>query len=72
MAEVESKFITRKQGVALVNETLGIPLSLATVNKDVHFKRGPIPDAKYGNRDLYRPQTFLTYASKRVVKVGAS
>ena len=64
----EEKFVTRLEGIALVKEQLGIPLSLSTVNKDVHFGRGPIADAKYGNKDLYKPTTFLNYALNRIVR----
>ena len=65
---MSEKFVTRPEGVALVRSALGIPLSLSTMNKDIMLGRGPKRDARYGNKDLYYPETILQYAMSRLVK----
>src|ERR1700740_2092644 len=50
-----SEFMTREQAVALLNEELGIPMSLSRMNKLCALKRGPPVAAKYGRRDLHTP-----------------
>jgi hypothetical protein len=62
------RYVTRREGVKLVNTTLGIPLSLPTVEKDACLGVGPVPAATYGNKHLYTPEEFLRYAQSRIVK----
>jgi len=65
----ESPLITRKAGVELAREKLGIPISIWTVNRAAVDGTGPKPVAKYGNKqDLYRPAEFLKWARSLVVK----
>lgn len=64
----EEKYVTRREGVELVRSQLGIPLSLATVERDAYLGRGPEPDALYGKTHLYKPEKFLEYARNRIVK----
>jgi hypothetical protein len=64
----EERYVTRREGVKLVNETLGIPLTKSVVDKDAHLGRGPKPAAFYGPKHLYTPEEFLRYARGRIVK----
>jgi len=66
------QYVTRRDGVKLVRETTGIPLSMSTVDKDCHLGRGPKPVAKYGPKHLYEPEEFLRYALSRIVKLAPS
>jgi hypothetical protein len=71
--EVEGpRYVTRRDGVKLVREQLGVPLTKSTVDKDSHLGRGPKPVAKYGPKHLYTPEEFLRYARERVVKLSAA
>ena len=63
---MSEKYVTRREGVRLVNETRGIPLTVSTVDKDSCLNRGPVPAAKYGRVDLYTPEEFLRYAETKV------
>ena len=65
---ITEKYVTRLGIVDLVNKELGVPITLSTVNKDTHYGRGPIPVARYGNKDLYTPEEALRYGRSRVVK----
>ena len=63
-----TRYVTRREGVKLVNEQLGIPLSLSTVEKDACLGVGPVPAASYGPKHLYTPEEFLRYAQNRIVR----
>jgi len=61
----ETKFVTRKTGVELANET-GIPLTVGGVNKDAMNGRGPKPFGKLGPAEIYTVEEFMRYAVDRV------
>jgi hypothetical protein len=63
---VSERYVTRREGVKLVNDELGIPLSLSVVEKDACLGRGPVPAATYGSRHLYVPDEFLRYARTKI------
>lgn len=64
----QPRYVTRREGVRLVREELGIPLSLSVVNKDACRGTGPVVAATYGPKHLYTPEEFLRYAQGRIVK----
>jgi hypothetical protein len=66
---MSTKYVTRREGVRLVNDKLGIPLSMSTVEKDACLGVGPTPAATYGPKHLYTPEEFLRYAQARIVKL---
>jgi len=62
------RYVTRREGVALVREQLNIPLTMGRVNKDSADGIGPVAVGKYGPRDMYTPEEFLRYARDRIAK----
>jgi hypothetical protein len=60
--------VTRKTGIELVREELGIPLTKSNVDKAAMNGTGPKPAARFGNCDLYRPREFLDWA-RSLVKI---
>jgi hypothetical protein len=67
----EERYVTRREGVELVKQQLGIPLTKSVVDKDAHLGRGPKPAALYGHVHLYTPEEFLRYARNRITPVEA-
>jgi len=69
MSNDDFPLVTRKAGVELAREKLGIPISIWTVHRATTKGKGPKPVAKYGKKqDLYRPCDFLAWARSLVVK----
>jgi len=69
MSNDDFPLITRKAGVELARERLGIPISIWTINRAMSKGTGPKPVAKYGKKqDLFRPRDFLAWACSLVVK----
>ena len=60
-----------RPGVELARAKFGIPLSIWTINRAIYNGTGPMPVAKYGNKqDLFGPGEFLDWARSLVVETG--
>jgi hypothetical protein len=58
--------MTRRQGVAWLNEVHGIPLTLSTFNKLASQGLGPPVDEYWGKLELRTPQTWLEWGLSRL------
>lgn len=56
-AEERSRLLTLTELVKFISDKFGIPVTEATVRKLKARKRGPVPDAVWGNRELFKPAT---------------
>jgi hypothetical protein len=69
MSNDDFPLLTRKAGVELAREKLGIPISIWTIHRAMANGTGPRPVAKYGKKqNLFRPCDFLAWARSLVVK----
>jgi hypothetical protein len=63
MPDLSKKFVTRKDAPHYIRETHGVPVSASTFNKSRMYGR-PKPDAFYGAKELFRPETLDEYAAQ--------
>jgi hypothetical protein len=60
------KFLTRKELAEFLSHEVGVPTSLAKLNKLACNNLGPPVDAYWGNRPLYRRATGKLWAEQEL------
>jgi hypothetical protein len=58
--------LTRRKGIAYLQEEHGIPITLSHFNKLCAVGEGPDPDERWGRYDLYAPATLVEWAYRRL------
>lgn len=69
MTEV-TRFVTRRSGVALVNERLGIPVKKSAVDKARANGLGPKPVARHGKQEIYTEEEFVSWARAQLKPIA--
>ena len=62
MDTTDKALVTIDGAVMLIRERTGIPIPKSRLHKDSAAGIAPPPDAVYGRRYLWRPETILAYA----------
>jgi hypothetical protein len=63
MPDLSKKFVTRKDVPRYILEIHGVPVSASTFNKG-RMRGVPTPDAYYGAKELFTPETLDEYAAQ--------